>query len=116
MNSAGVGRNFMEVYPNTMLPKTNFLWVPSDLNNSVMGSGVGVCGSVWTIVVIGAGQVDGAVEARVVCGSRGTARCRTRVGRHKLVGKGVSVEAGAATYSLVAVAALVTWLGSPTTK
>ena len=40
---------------------------------------------------------------------------RTR-GQHKLVGQGVLVVADAAAYSLVAVAALATWLGSPPTN
>ena len=37
MNSAGVGRNFMEIYRTNRLPQTKFLWVPSGLNHSVMG-------------------------------------------------------------------------------
>ena len=67
-------------------------------------------------MVIGAGLVGGAVEAGVVCGCRGTASGRARVGRHKLVGQGVLVVAVAAAYPLVAVAALATWLGSPPTN
>ena len=50
-------------------------------------------------MVIGAGSVGGAVEAGVVCGCRGTASGRARVGRHKLVGQGVLVVAVAAALS-----------------
>ena len=63
-------------------------------------------------MVIGTGRVGGAVEAGVVYGCRGAGSGRARVGRHKLVGQGVLVVAVAAAYSLVAVAALATWLGS----
>ena len=63
-------------------------------------------------MVTGTGRVGGAVEAGVVCGCRGTGNGRARVGRHKLVGQIVLVVAVAAAYSLVAVAALATWLGS----
>ena len=38
MNSAGVDRNFMEIYRTSMLPQTKFHWVPSGLNHSVMGN------------------------------------------------------------------------------
>ena len=56
MNSASVGRNFMDIYRTNRLRQTKFLWVPSGLNRNVMvtteagghrmSSGVGVCGSV----------------------------------------------------------------------
>ena len=63
-------------------------------------------------MVIGAGRFGGVVEARVVCGCRGTGSGRAQLGRHKLVGQGVLV-AVAAAYSLVAVATVATWLGFP---
>ena len=66
-------------------------------------------------MVIGADRVGGTVEAGVVRGCRGTASGRARVRRHKLVGQGVLVVAVAAANSLIAVAALATWLGSPPT-
>ena len=50
-------------------------------------------------MIIGACRVGGAVEAGVVCGCRGTASGRARVGRHKLVGQGVLVVAVAAALS-----------------
>ena len=37
MNSAGVGRNFVEIYRTSMLTQTRFLWVTFGLNHSVMG-------------------------------------------------------------------------------
>ena len=64
-------------------------------------------------MVIGAGRVGGGAEAGVVCGCRGITIGRARVGQHKLVGQGVLVVAVAAAYSLVGVAVLATWLGSP---
>ena len=67
-------------------------------------------------MVIGAGRVGGVVEVGVVCGCRGAASGRVRVERHELVGKAVWIAAVAAAYSLVAVAALVTWLQFPPTK
>ena len=36
INSAGVGRNFIEIYRTNTKPQTKFLWVPSGLNHSVM--------------------------------------------------------------------------------
>ena len=49
MNSAGVGRNFMELYRTNRLPRTKFLWVPSGLNqchgkDRRVGTG---CEAVW---------------------------------------------------------------------
>ena len=64
-------------------------------------------------MVIGAGRVGGVVEVGVVCGCRGAASGRARVGPHELVGQAVLVVAVAAAYSVVAVAALAKWLGSP---
>ena len=64
-------------------------------------------------MAIGAGRVGGDVEAGVVCGCRSTESGRARVGRHTLVGQGVLVVTVAAAYSLVAVAVLPTWWGSP---
>ena len=37
INSAKVGRHFMEIYRTNMLSQTKFPWVPSGLNRRVMG-------------------------------------------------------------------------------
>ena len=60
-----------------------------------------------------AGCIGGAVEAGLVCRCRGAGSGRARVGRHKIVGQSVLVVAVAAADSLIAFAALATWLGSP---
>ena len=67
-------------------------------------------------MVIGAGCLGGSVEAEVECRCGGAASGRVRVGRHELVGYAVFVAAVAAADSLVAVAALAKWLGSPPTS